>query len=116
MIRVAIVVAVVLVGASAPGAVARRGMETCDYTGPQWRLVDGRKGTVWVAEFQRTTCAYARSWARRLALLHTPKEYGVPLRGGPKGWRCQSLAIATKTVLSGSCIKGTKFFTWHPGV
>ena len=25
------------------------------------------------------------AWARKLALLHTPKDYGVPLRGGPEG-------------------------------
>jgi hypothetical protein len=91
-------------------------MTSCNYAGPQWTLTDGRKGTAWVAEFQHTTCAFAKGWAKKLATGATPKDYGVPLRGGPAGWRCQSLAIGTKKVLSGSCVEGTRFFQWHPGV
>ena len=101
---------------AASGAPTRAGMATCDYNGPVWTLTDGRKGTIWVAEFQKTTCAFSTTWARKLALLNTPKQYGVPLPGGPTGWRCQSLATSTKKVLSGSCVNGTKFFQWHPGV
>jgi len=66
-----------------------------------------------VLEFQNTTCAFARPFAKKPATLNAPAQYGAKVPGGPTGWRCQALVTPPGKIISGSCVNGTRFFQWH---
>jgi hypothetical protein len=83
---------------------------TCTFKGPAWTS-GSSTGTDYNMDVQGVSCSFAVPFARKLAGTKNPKPY-YPVKGGPAGWNCNSMAPGPK-ITSGACVKGTKRFGWH---
>jgi hypothetical protein len=92
---------------------------TLMFSGPRWTIRGSGSGTRYKVVASGMSCGAARTWVRKLAALKNNPGGGGTFHGGPAGFTCRSLSVATsgdKLIYAGACVHtpGNPFFGWAP--
>lgn len=111
--RLFIVLAAAFVAAGAASVERAFAKECGVVSGPRYVLLGSFKAE-YVVTTKGVDCSFAILWMRRLAPKRVSGSF-PSLKGGPAGWSCRAVKMqGTPTAALGSCISGSRAFTWLP--
>jgi hypothetical protein len=112
--KLLIVLAAAFVAAGAASAERAASKDCGVASGPRYVFLGASRAKYIVTTDGGVKCSFAILWMRRLA----PQRVSAPfplLEGGPAGWSCRAVKMqGTPTAALGSCIRGSRAFTWLP--